>query len=195
MSTKKRSNSICTRFRRILHNMSPGKKVGQKALMQWVFWRELIIKVSVPGVISGKYSREHRTPAGGSELAQESQVVVEEQADVVDSVLQHGNAFDAQPEGEAGVGFRVVADGLEDRGMDHAGAQDLEPAGGLADPAAVAAAHDAFDIDFRGWFGEGKVAGAEADAHLRPKIWCTKAVRTPLRSAKVTPLSTSRPST
>ena len=83
-------------------------------------------------------SGENRTAPVGSELAQESQVVVEEEADVVDPVLQHGDAFDAQPEGEAGVGFRVVAHGLEDRGVDHAGAQDLQPAGGLADPAAVA---------------------------------------------------------
>ncbi len=35
----------------------------------------------------------------GSELFQEAQVVVEEQADVVNAVLQHGDAFDPQPEG------------------------------------------------------------------------------------------------
>ena len=37
------------------------------------------------------------------ELLEELQVVLEHQADVVDAVLQHGDALDADAEGEAGV--------------------------------------------------------------------------------------------
>ena len=99
-------------------------------------------------------------------MLEETQVVVEKQADVVDAVLEHGDALHPQAEGEAGVFFGVVAHGLEDRGMDHARPQDLQPAGGLADPAALAPADDAGDVDFGGGFGEGEIAGAEAQADL-----------------------------
>ena len=74
------------------------------------------------------------------ELLEEAQVVLVEQADVVDAVLQHRDALDAHAEREAGDLLRVVADRFEDRRMHHAAAEDLEPAGLLADAAARAAA-------------------------------------------------------
>ena len=48
------------------------------------------------------------------ELLEELQVVLEHQADVVDAVLQHGDALDADAEGEAGVLIRVDVAVLED---------------------------------------------------------------------------------
>jgi len=39
---------------------------------------------------------------GSSELVEESQVVLEEQADVGNSVFSHSEAFDAEAEGPAG---------------------------------------------------------------------------------------------
>ena len=74
------------------------------------------------------------------ELLEEAQVVLVEQPDVVDAVLQHRDALDAHAEREAGDLLRVVADRFEHGRMHHAAAEDLEPAGLLADAAAAAAA-------------------------------------------------------
>ena len=71
-------------------------------------------------------------------LLQETKIVFVEQPDVIDAVLQHGDALDAHAEREAGVALGVVADGFEDRGVHHAAAADLEPARPLADRAAFA---------------------------------------------------------
>src|SRR5690348_13413231 len=63
-----------------------------------------------------------------SELPKEPDVVFDEAADVLDGVLSHGDAFDAQAEGPAGVFFGVDAAVGEDVGMDHAAAAQLDPA-------------------------------------------------------------------
>jgi hypothetical protein len=95
-------------------------------------------------------------------------------ADVGDAVLDHGDALDAHAEGEAGDLFGVVGviggvelsaffgDRGEDGGVDHAAAEELDPAGVLALAAALAAAEDAGDLDVGGGFGEGEEAGEEA---------------------------------
>ncbi len=44
---------------------------------------------------------------GSGELAQETQIAFEEQAQVIDAIAQHGQAVRAQAEGEADVFFRV----------------------------------------------------------------------------------------
>src|SRR6266581_786489 len=80
------------------------------------------------------------------ELGQEPQIVLVEQADVVDSVLQHGDPLDPEPEGEAGVPLGVVADILEHRRMHHAAAADLDPSAALAGTAARSPAEDAGDV-------------------------------------------------
>ena len=49
-------------------------------------------------------------------LFEKAQVVLEEQANVGDTVLSHGEALDAETEGPAGVLFAVDADGVEDVG-------------------------------------------------------------------------------
>src|SRR5687767_1802279 len=82
------------------------------------------------GASTNSRSQETRifTPAGpGScELLEEPQVVLVEQADVVDAVADHGHAVDPEAEGEAGDHLGVVDDtaeprvhGLEHRGVDH----------------------------------------------------------------------------
>src|SRR5690606_8697901 len=70
-----------------------------------------------------------------SELCEKARVVFEEESKVVDPVAQHGDALDAHPEGEAGDGVRIVAGMPEDLRVDHAGAEDLQPARALADAA------------------------------------------------------------
>ena len=62
-----------------------------------------------------------------SKLFQEAHVVFIEEADVVDAVAEHGDAFDAEAERPAGPDFRIVADVLEHLRMHHAAAGDLQP--------------------------------------------------------------------
>src|ERR1700722_20060058 len=93
-------------------------------------------------------------------------------ADVGDAVLDHGDALDAHAEGEAGDLFGVVGvieaefaalrgDGGEDGGVDHAAAEELDPAGVFALAAALAVAEDTGDLDVGAGFGEGEEAGEE----------------------------------
>ena len=44
-----------------------------------------------------------------SELVEESNIVFEKEADVIDAVPQERNPFDAHPERKAGISFRVVS--------------------------------------------------------------------------------------
>ena len=80
------------------------------------------------------------------ELLEELQVVLEHQADVVDAVLQHGDALDANAEGEAGILIRVNVAVLQHLAVDNTAAQNFDPAGVLAQGAALAAALKAADI-------------------------------------------------
>src|SRR4030042_48108 len=73
-----------------------------------------------------------------SELLQETQIVGVEDANILDPVAEHGDAFDAHTEGEARVPFGIVADLSQDLRMDHTAAQDLQPAGVSAGTAALA---------------------------------------------------------
>src|SRR5690606_24173175 len=66
---------------------------------------------------------------GLAELRQEPQVVIEEQAQVVDAVAQHRQALYAHAEGEAGIFLRVDAGHAQDVRVDHAAAHHFQPAG------------------------------------------------------------------
>jgi hypothetical protein len=103
------------------------------------------------------------------ELAEEADIVLEEDLDVVDLVFEHGQAIDAHAEGEAADFFGVVVDEAVDGGIDHAGAEEFDPAGTFAFGAraaacacAATAAEDAGDVEFDTRFGEREVAGTEA---------------------------------
>src|SRR5688572_30794934 len=105
------------------------------------------ISSGLTGTSTKSRSQERRTfmvretrPSYGRELLEESHVVLVEQADVLDAVFEHGHALYTGPEGESRDLLRVVADGLEHGGVDHAAAEDFEPAGTLADPASGPAA-------------------------------------------------------
>src|SRR5881296_1574719 len=88
-----------------------------------------------------------RVPAASSrELRQESQIVFEEQPDVVDAVLEHRDALDAKTEREPCEELRVVAHLLEHRGVDHPRAAHLDVAGALAAAASKPAAEDTRDV-------------------------------------------------
>src|SRR5436190_23538241 len=94
-------------------------------------------------------------------------------------MLEQRDSLDPQPEGEALDPLRVVA-GLGDEAahvrVDHAGAEDLDPADPLAQRVARAvveraraAAVEARDVDLDARLGEREEAGAEAGLAVRPE--------------------------
>src|SRR5215472_4003445 len=105
----------------------------------------------------------------GPELLEKAQVVLVEQPDVVDLVLQNGDALDAHAEGPARHLFRIVADVAQHVGMHHAGAEDLEPAALLAEATPVAAALEARHVGLRGRLGEREEGRPEAQARAGPE--------------------------
>ena len=104
-------------------------------------------------------------------LAEEAEVVLEEEPQVVQIVAEEGETIDAHDERKAAHHLRIIADGAQHVRMDHPRPQDLEPA--LAATHATArgrsaghGARRARDVDLRTRLGERKEAGAEADAGL-----------------------------
>src|SRR5699024_151833 len=96
------------------------------------------------------------------ELLQEPQVVLKHQADVVDAVFQHGDALDADAEGKAGIDLRVDAAVCQHVMMHDAAAEDFDPAGVLAQRAALAAAFKTGNVHLHAGLGEGEVGRAQA---------------------------------
>src|ERR1019366_2945552 len=91
------------------------------------------------------------------ELLQESHIALVEQLNLFHLVLQDGDAHDAHAKGEAADLRRVIAvllDEVEDVGIDHAAAQQLDPAAEFALAAALAAAEDAAYLHVGAGFGE-----------------------------------------
>ena len=108
------------------------------------------------------FTEFHRTPVWQlAELRQEAQIVVEEEAQVVDPVAQHGQALGAHAKGEALVLLWIDAGHAQDVGVDHSAAQHLEPARGR-----FAIATRAANIHLGRRLGEGEVGGTEADFQL-----------------------------
>src|SRR3990172_5769426 len=117
-----------------------------------------------PGASSASLSPRGRGTGEGAELAEEAQVVLEEEPDIVDAVLEHGDALDAHAEGPARHLLGVIAHIAEHVGMHHARAQDLDPPILLADAAALAPAEEAEHGHLGGGLREREERGAEADA-------------------------------
>jgi len=106
------------------------------------------------------------------ELAKEAHIVLKKDLDVVDAVLEHGQAIHAHAEGEPADFLCIVVHEAIDGGIDHASAEEFDPAGAFALAAgcaggarAAASAKNAGDVEFHGGFREGKIAGAEARFH------------------------------
>src|SRR5262249_49243100 len=110
-------------------------------------------------------SRATRTAGPSSaahELVEEAEVVLEEQAQVVDPVPEHRDALGTHPEREALVPLRVQAPVAERDRVDHPGSQDRHPAAAAAGRTADAAADQALDVEGDRGLGERVVAGPEA---------------------------------
>ena len=87
-------------------------------------------------------------------------------------VAQGRDALGANTKGEAGVLLGVDAAVDQDVGVDHAAAQDLDPAAVLAEVAALAAAHVAAHVHLAGRLGEGEEVRAIARL-CDPRQTCT----------------------
>src|SRR5450830_1678494 len=101
-----------------------------------------------------------------AKLREEPQVVVEEQAQVVHAVTQHGQAFNAHAEGKALELFRIDPGHAQHVGVNHAAAHHFQPARLFADAAAFTAAHHALHINFGGWLGEREERRTETHRQL-----------------------------
>src|SRR5579864_2464470 len=105
-------------------------------------------------------------------LPQEAHVVLKKDLDVVDAVLEHGQAIHAHAECEPADLFGVVVHEAIDSGIDHARAEEFDPAGAFALAAGLtggcrtaAAAENARDVELHRGFREGKIAGTETCFH------------------------------
>jgi len=65
--------------------------------------------------------------AGGSELPEKTHIVFEEELDIIDSILEHGNPLYAQAKGETGIDFGVVTHIPVNFRIHHSRAKDLQP--------------------------------------------------------------------
>src|SRR5437667_4806496 len=109
------------------------------------------------------------TKVGSWELPQEADVVLEKDLDIVDAVLEHGQAVDADAEGKATDFFRVIIHEAVDGGIDHAGAEEFNPGRTFALRArsatggrAGSTAEGAGDVELDAGLRERKITGAEA---------------------------------
>lgn len=104
---------------------------------------------------------------GGFELLKEADIVLGEHAEVLDLIFQVGYALHTHTEGETAVDLGVDAAGFEHIRVDHAAAEDFDPACVLAERAPLAAAEVAGDIHLCRRLGEGEVARTQTDFGLR----------------------------
>ena len=71
-------------------------------------------------------------------LLQESDIVIAEMADVVDPIAHQGAAVNAHPRGKTGIFRGIISAIFQHHRVHHAAAEDLQPAGFLANAAALA---------------------------------------------------------
>lgn len=98
-------------------------------------------------------------------MPQPAQVALEERPQIRNPVFQHRDPVDTHAEGEALPLGGVDPPRLQHLGMDHAGAEDLQPAFPLPD-LQLAAGPVAADVDLGRGLGEGEMRGAEAQLDL-----------------------------
>src|SRR5215470_17691176 len=101
-------------------------------------------------------------------LLQKSEIVLEKQPNIVNTVFKHGNSLHAHAKREAGNFFGIVTHETENLRIDHAGAKDFQPPGGFANSTYVSVRESAasptdhtLDIDLGAGLGKRKKARAK----------------------------------
>ena len=82
------------------------------------------------------------------DLIEDTKVRFEKQLDVIDAVLEHRDTVDTDTESQTTVDIAVDTTALEDFLVYDTCAENFDPAGALAELAALAAALEAADVDF-----------------------------------------------
>src|SRR5438094_7771324 len=119
-----------------------------------------------------------------SELLEEAEVVLPEQADVGHAVAEHGDPLEPDPEGEAGDLLGVVADVAEHVRVDEPGAAEFDPAGVLAGAAAGAVAEEARDRELHRRLGEREEVRREAHLLILAEEGSAEMEQRPLQVAE-----------
>src|SRR3954453_13933537 len=107
--------------------------------------------------------------APSSEALEEAHVVLEEDAQILDAVAQHRDAVGPHAEGKPLVALRIKAAVAQHDWMNHARAQDRQPAGAPARGTTGAATDQAADVKRNRRLGEWVVARPEASRCGRPE--------------------------
>src|SRR5476651_1498456 len=127
------------------------------------------------------------------ELLEESQIVLVEQPDVLDLIAENRDALDADAPREAGVFLRVVAHRLEHRRVDHAAAEDFDPAALLAHRAADAVARPAADVHFGARLRVREEARTEPQPRLLAEHVAREGEQRPLQVRQRDPFADDEP--
>ena len=81
-------------------------------------------------------------------------------------IAQHREPFHTHTKGKTRIALIINAGIFKHLRVHHAAAQHLQPAAVAADPATLAGAHDALDIDFGRRLGKGEIGRSETDSQL-----------------------------
>ena len=103
----------------------------------------------------------------GLELPEETHVIFGEHAQVLDLVLEIGDALDTHTESITGINIGIDAASFENIRIDHTATEDLDPSGTLAEGASLAAAYVTAYIHLGRRFGEGEIRGTKTYFGLR----------------------------
>ena len=90
-------------------------------------------------------------------LLKEPQVILEEEAQIIDLILQHSDTFNTHTEGESCIFFWVYITGFQDVRVADAAAENLHPAGMFAYVTAFTSADVTGDIHLCGSLGEREI--------------------------------------
>src|SRR5680860_1336345 len=131
--------------------------------------------------------------ASSSKTVGEPKVILIEQAQIRDTVFQHGDSLYPHAKGETGVSFHIVVHKSEHVGINHARSQDLQPSTLTTYPAAVTSAHHAGHVYLYGRFCEGEKMGSHANATLLPKHSPNEDVQGPPQICQSNPFIHNQP--
>jgi hypothetical protein len=110
-------------------------------------------------------------------LSQKANIILGIEAEVIDAVFELTDAFDTHAKGKARILAAVDIEVVEHFGMDHAAAQDFDPAGMFANAATDSAADAAVDVHFCTGFCEREIGRAETDADIFSEHFLYKEVK------------------